>query len=286
MLMKALDRLDDLWTGVYLGKTALGYYSRAYTFATYPRRVLAAPLNEVTRGTYAELKGDRQGLSQTFFRVNALLVRSGFFLGGLLYLVAPEFIRLFLAKNGCPCSCLPPDVGVRIARSIKITVSYVLRRWEERVVRRVQFNCLSRCGLYLLGPRLGITGVAVAVDLMLVVGIILLLRMARQYADFSVRRLFLVPALALALALLLGLGTTQLPGLVGNDWMLGLVKASVFSVVYGGLWLALERSEAVTMLKMLTGRLTKGTAPRPQDAVESVPPAPAEGDSSFPALGS
>ena len=98
-LLLALDRVDDLWTLRYLGDTALGYYSRAYTFATYPRRILAGPVNQVAGGTYAELKGERKRLSQAFFRTNALLVRSGFFLAGLLALIAPELIAILLGDK-------------------------------------------------------------------------------------------------------------------------------------------------------------------------------------------
>ncbi|MEZ4519012.1 MAG: oligosaccharide flippase family protein [Chloroflexota bacterium] len=64
----AIDRVDDIWTGAVLGPTALGFYSRAYTFATYPRRILAYPVHSVSSGTMAELKDDRLALSKTFFR--------------------------------------------------------------------------------------------------------------------------------------------------------------------------------------------------------------------------
>lgn len=77
VLSEALDHVDDIWVGAFLGNQALGFYSRAYTFATYPRRLIAFPVNMVAGGTYAELKGERLRLSQAFFRTNALLVRSG-----------------------------------------------------------------------------------------------------------------------------------------------------------------------------------------------------------------
>ena len=96
LLWRALDRVDDLWIGIYLGKVELGFYSRAYMFATAPRGLVAAPINAVAGGVLAELKGDRLRQSQAFFRFTALLVRSGFLLAGLLFLLAPEFISLLL----------------------------------------------------------------------------------------------------------------------------------------------------------------------------------------------
>ena len=57
---QGLDRIDDLWTGFLLGESAMAFYSRAYRFATYPRMILATPINLVVGGTYAELKEDEE----------------------------------------------------------------------------------------------------------------------------------------------------------------------------------------------------------------------------------
>ncbi len=58
-LYHLLDRVDDLWTRFRLGEIPMGFYSRAYRFASFPRMVLASPVTQVIGGTYAELKGDR-----------------------------------------------------------------------------------------------------------------------------------------------------------------------------------------------------------------------------------
>ncbi|NIP43916.1 MAG: oligosaccharide flippase family protein, partial [candidate division Zixibacteria bacterium] len=63
-LLRALDKLDDFWTGTFLGDTPLGFYSRAYTFADYPGQLLGNPISSVILGTYAEVKGDRKKLSK------------------------------------------------------------------------------------------------------------------------------------------------------------------------------------------------------------------------------
>jgi O-antigen/teichoic acid export membrane protein len=101
-LFQTLERAGSLWTRVFLGVGAMGFYSRAYTFATYPHTLLGLPINAVAGGTYAELKGDRRRLSEAFFRTNAFLVRTGFFLSALAALIAPEFIRLLLGEKWLP----------------------------------------------------------------------------------------------------------------------------------------------------------------------------------------
>jgi PST family polysaccharide transporter len=258
-LLKALNEVDDLWTGIFLGAGPMGFYSRAYTFATYPRQILAVPLNTVAGGTYAELKGQRKRLSQAFFRTNAFLVRTGFFLAGLLALIAPEFIRLVLTDKWLPMlGTFRLMLVFTLFDPIKVTISdlFIAVGEPSRIVhaRTVQLVVLV-VGLFALGFPFGIAGVALAVDLMLVVGIALMLWQARIFVDFSVKRLFVVPALALVLGLALGYGAIEIPGVGGSDWWTGGIKALVFSVVYGVILFVLERQEIIEMLQLFARHL-------------------------------
>jgi len=258
VLSQALDRIDDLWTGIFLGNTALSYYSRAYRFATYPRSILAAPVNKVAGGTYAELKGDRLRLSQAFFRINALLVRSGFWLAGLLALVAPEFIRLLLGAKWLPMlDAFRLMLVFTLLDPIKATVAslFVAVGNPGQVVRArfVQLAILV-AGIFALGPSFGITGVAVAVDIMVVAGMALLLWRARAYVDFSTLRLFAPPGLALALGLGLALAASELLSPASSDWLTGSVKAVVFSCTYGAVLFILERQQLLELVALLRNR--------------------------------
>ncbi|MEZ4771116.1 MAG: oligosaccharide flippase family protein [Caldilineales bacterium] len=243
-LLLALDRVDDLWTLRYLGDTALGYYSRAYTFATYPRRILAGPVNQVAGGTYAELKGERKRLSQAFFRTNALLVRSGFLLGGLLALIAPELIAILLGDKWLPMlQAFRLMLVYTLLDPIKMTVAdlFVAVGRPELVlrVRLAQLGVLL-VGLFALGLRFGIAGVALAVDAMTVVGVLVLLRQARRYVDYSARRLFGVPLLGLGLALAVGAGAAAWLAPT-SPWLSATLKTALFLAVYSGLLALLER---------------------------------------------
>jgi O-antigen/teichoic acid export membrane protein len=262
VLLRALDRVDDLWTGAFLGKTPLGYYSRAYAFATYPREILAEPVNAVAGGTYAELKGDRLRLSQAFFRTNAFLVRSGFYLAGVLALAAPEFIRLALSSKWLPMlDAFRLMLVYTLFDPMKETVAnlYIAVGEPEQVVRArsVQLVVLV-LGLFFLGRPLGIAGVALAVDLMLVVGIALLLWQARAHVDFSAWRLFAAPGLALLLGVLLARGALTLPKAVGSDWLTAFVKIAAFSVAYGLTLIGLERRYLLEMLSAYIRRPSPG----------------------------
>jgi O-antigen/teichoic acid export membrane protein len=246
-----LDRLDDLWTRFYLGAVALGYYSRAYTFATYPRRVLAAPVNAVAGGAYAELKEDRRHLSMAFFRSNALLVRSGFFLAGLMALTAPEFIRLVLGDKWLPMlDVFRLMLIFTLLDPIKMTVAglFMAVGKPDLLVRaRTLQLAVLVIGLFALGPRLGITGVALAVNAMLIAGITTMLWQSRSFVDFSPLRLFLAPGIALLVAMLTARLVLGIPGVLGADWHTAAAKSLVFTLVYVVVLVAQERRSAQKM---------------------------------------
>lgn len=247
----AIDRVDDIWTGTVLGATALGFYSRAYTFATYPRRVLAYPVNNVTSGTMAELKDDRPALSQAFFRTNALLVRTGFFAAGLLFLVAPEWVTILLGDQWLPI-IVPFQLLLVYALldPVRATMSglFVAVGHPEKLVvsRLVQLIALV-AGLFILGTTWGINGVAVAVNIMLVVGLAVQTAQAREYVEFSAVRLFAVPTLALlaglAAAMVLNgaLCGPETGRLCLNPWVTGLLKSVAFVLPFAAISFALER---------------------------------------------
>lgn len=244
LLYRTLDRVDDLWVGAYLGETPLGFYSKAYSFATYPRKILALPVNSVAIGTYAELKADRRRLSQAFFRVNALLVRSGFFMAGLLALIAPEFIRIVLGVKWIPMlDAFRLMLVFTLFDPIKTTIGhlFVAVGKPERLVKvRLAQLVVMVVGLYSLGSLWDIAGVALAVDVMLVFGIGLLLWHARKYVDISIRKLFLAPFLALVAGMVLARTALFLPGALGSDWRTAGVKLGIFVSAYVGTLALLE----------------------------------------------
>lgn len=264
-LLQGLNRLDDIWTGFYLGDTSLGFYSRAYTFATYPSQILASPLNAVAGGTYAELKKNTLRLSRAFFRTNAFLIRTGFLLAAILALIAPEFIRL-----GPGAKWLPMVTAFRfmlvftLLNPIKVTVAnlFIAVGKPEMVVRArlVQLVTLI-VGLFLLGNLWGISGVAIAVDLMLVCGIGLLLWQARAYVSYSIKALFTAPLIALAVGLAVTAGVVSLSAPLTNDWISAGLKIATFAPVYSLLLLLLERERARKLLTFVQQNvLTRDTS--------------------------
>jgi O-antigen/teichoic acid export membrane protein len=247
--------VDDIWTGAVLGDQALGFYDKAYGFATYPRHVLTAPLEQVVAGTYAQLRDDRPRLSQTFAWVNMLMARANFWVAALIWLVAPEFIRLALGAKWLPMlvafrlmlvyTLFDPVKGM-IAGLLHISGA------PERVIRTrlIQLAVLI-IGLVTLGPWLGIAGVALAVNVMLVVGIVIFYAEARRFVDFSLKRIYGAPTLTLGIGIMVVYGALALFKVAGSDWHTCMVKVFVFSLVYAGAILLSERKQIPELWKVL-----------------------------------
>jgi O-antigen/teichoic acid export membrane protein len=128
---------------------------------------------------------------------------------------------------------------------------------EVLKVRLLQLLLLA-LGLFLLGPTWGILGVAFAVDIMAAVGTVALLHRAYVHVDYSVKRLFAAPLLALVTALVLAHAGAQIQALRVSDWFTGAVKAIVFTTVYGSLLLVLERQDLTKILRQVNFLRSKG----------------------------
>jgi O-antigen/teichoic acid export membrane protein len=273
-LLMALDQIDDIWTGVFLGKQPLGFYSRAYSFARYPSYLLATPLHLVVAGSYAELKNERERLSKAFVQVNALMIRSAFLLGGILALVAPEFIRIVLGAKWLPMldafrfmlvfTLLDPMKQTIASVYIALGMPEMLGRF-----RFIQFIVMM-IGLFILGLPFGITGVAVAVDVMLVAGIGMMLWHIRTWIDFSYTDLFLVPTIALVVALAVVWLVEALSGGMGSDWASGAAKSLSFTLIYGIILVLFERQRVVdTWLLAKRAMLSREREERKQTDVQA-----------------
>ncbi len=199
-----LDRFDDFWTGTFLGATPLGYYSRSYEFARYPRRVVANPLIVVFLPTFAKLQADRTRLSKAFFRMMSLMVRFGFWLAIVLIWTAPEFIKLFLGAKWLPMQLTFQLMIVYISIDPLMAGMHQLLLAVGRpiVITKVRIWQLLLFVPFVigLGTVKGIAGVALAADIMVLLGAWLLSRQLHQCVDFSWRILLFWPLIGVSVS--------------------------------------------------------------------------------------
>ena len=258
-LLQILNQIDKLWIGIYLGETPLGLYSKATRFAIYPNIVLSSSITSVVAGTYAELKEKQKELSQAFFRTNALLVRSGLFLSGIFILIAPEFIHLALGEKWMPMlNAFRLMLIFALLDPIKLTVANLfvaVGKPEHTLWARFIQLIVMLLGISLLGPGLGITGVALSMNIMLAVGIFILLWQARTYVSFSAIRLFASPGIAFLMGILLANAANHLPGIIGSYWLICFAKSIIFISVYGTILFISERRQIFETVRFLGNSL-------------------------------
>ncbi len=249
-----LDRLDDWWTGSFLGSGPLGFYSRAYEFAGYPRRVIGNPLLSVFFPTFARLQGDRLRLSRAFFRLSSLMIRAGVFLSLVLAVTAPEFIPLLLGEKWLPM-VVPFQLMViyTLFDPLLMAASNLLAATgHPGIIARTRILQLIAFvpAVFILGTLWGINGVAIAADLMIITGTVVLFYNTRRVVDYSQRTLWFWPLVAMLLCtvavLLLGPVWRS-----WDTWAIAAAKLLTVAILYlPVLWIA-ERQQLLSGLQML-----------------------------------
>lgn len=264
MLYLLVDRFDDFWIGTTLGKAPLGYYSRAYEFAHYPRRIVANPLISVFNPVFASLQTDRERLSQAFYRATYVVLRGQFALAGAFALLLPEFIALVIGPRWEP---MLPTFRLMLVYTIFDSLwvlggALLYAVGRPAAVLRVGLVqvALFVPGTILGAATLGIEGVALAADAMMLVGCLLLLAPLRASVDFSAARLAWWPSVALVLALVAGLLAEQRLAL--EPLLLAPLKLTIFSLVFGAVLLLAEGRELLQGVRWTLARLrpTQGEA--------------------------
>ncbi len=253
-----LDRFDDWWVGTFLGSNPLGYYSRAYEFARYPRRAIANPIVSVFLPAFARLQDDRARLARAFFRPARLMVRAGALFSVLFISTAPEFIRIFLGEQWIPMQLTFQlmiiytllDPLLTVASNLLAGTGHPGPIARARIVQALVFIP----AVLALGTRLGIEGVAIAADLMALAGAILLFRKTSLVVDYSQRTLWFWPMVGVALSLTLIYFSTPLWAALPT-WGSAAAKIALVSATYLGLlWLA-EKKQLLSGWNMLWGVL-------------------------------
>lgn len=238
-----LDQFDDFWAGTVLGAVPLGFYSRAYEFARYPRRAIANPITRVFFPAYAQLQHDRLRLSKAFYRAGSLMIRVGFLLSLVFVLVVPEFTRIFIGAKWLP---MVPVFRLMILYTLLdpliLTSGHLLTAiGRPQILTKIKgFQLLVFVpAVIVLSYGLGIEGVAIAVDLMVIIGLALIFIRIREFVDFSLRKMFGYPLVSLLLA---GCITLFIEGRLSltSAWLSFIVKGGLATVIYSALMLLFE----------------------------------------------
>ncbi|RMG93274.1 MAG: hypothetical protein D6706_15610 [Chloroflexi bacterium] len=255
-----LDRFDDFWTGTALGKSPLGFYSKAYEFARYPRRLVANPIITVFFPIFARLQAEPIRLARAFFRMNSVMVRFGFWFGLIFVMNARELIVLLIGEQWLPM-LIPFQLMVIYTLLDPLSVGatrFVVSVGQPATVTKIRAvqACVFLPSVIGLAWLWGVVGVALAADLMVLTGVVLLFVATRRIITYSLRALFFWPLVAVGVSAVLLIIATPL-WTTWPLWLALVAKAGSSTLVYGViLWLT-ERKQLQEGWYMIWGLLRR-----------------------------
>ncbi|MCJ7651410.1 MAG: oligosaccharide flippase family protein, partial [Candidatus Lokiarchaeota archaeon] len=93
---------DDIFVGKLLGTTALGFYQMAYRISNMPATEITHVISQVTFPAYSKLQENIPKLREAYLKVLQLTAFLSFPIAGLIFILAPDFTRIFLGEKWIP----------------------------------------------------------------------------------------------------------------------------------------------------------------------------------------
>lgn len=169
VLVFLLTQGDDAFVGKVLGVTALGFYQLAYRLSNLPATEITHVISQVTFPAYSKLQDDLPRLREAYLKVLQITAFLSFPIAGLIFVLAPDFTRIFLGEKWMP---MVPAMQVLVfwglIRSIGATTGPVfLASGKPKILTKLLLLQLIMLIIliYPLMTRLGILGVSLAVFL-------------------------------------------------------------------------------------------------------------------------
>ena len=167
ILVFLITQGDDIFVGKLLGITALGFYQLAYRLSNMPATEITHVISQVTFPAYSKLQDDLPRLREAYLKVLQVTAFLSFPITGLIFVLAPDFTRIFLGEKWMP---MVPTLQVLalagLARSIAATpgkIFHAVGRPEiDTKLQIVRLSVLVAL-VYPLTIGWGILGAAIAV---------------------------------------------------------------------------------------------------------------------------
>ena len=167
ILIFLLTQGDDIYVGKLLGVTALGFYAMAYRLSNLPATEISHVISQVTFPAYSKLQDNIPKLRESYLKVLQVTVFLSFPIAGLIFILAPEFTRIFLGEKWIP---MVPAMQVLaffgITRAINATTGPVFQGIGKPKINTVGsiFQLVVFIAIiYPLTHRWGILGTSIAV---------------------------------------------------------------------------------------------------------------------------
>lgn len=260
VVYSVLAQVDSFTIGKIIGPTDLGYYQMAVLIAFLPSSEISYVLSQITFPAYSVIQDDSQRLKSAYLDVLRFTSLISIPIGVLLFVVAPEFIALFLGKAWLPViSCIQILVFSGISISITTTTMPVFSAKGKPKLE----TYLQACNLiiliilvYPLTKRYGINGTAAAILMGHFTLTCLSLYTVAKLLDFQFITLAKALIFPLANAVCMGIMisvlkrmTADSAGLIQFAYLIGAALVS-----YGTLTIVLDKISGYGMIRLLKGK--------------------------------
>jgi O-antigen/teichoic acid export membrane protein len=102
ILIFLITQGDDIFVGKLLGTTALGFYQLAYRISNMPATEITHVISQVTFPAYSKLQDNIPKLREAYLKVLQLTAFLSFPIAGLIFVLAPDFTKIFLGEKWIP----------------------------------------------------------------------------------------------------------------------------------------------------------------------------------------
>jgi len=176
VLIFLITQGDDIFVGKFLGAAALGLYQMAYRISNMPATEITHVISQVTFPAYSKMQDNIPRLREAYLRVLRFTSFLSFPIAGLIFVLAPDFTKIFLGEKWLP---MVPAMKVLVIwgaiRSIGATTGPVFQAvGKPKILTKLQFWHLIALviSIYPLSARWGILGTSWAVVIAVVIPVL------------------------------------------------------------------------------------------------------------------
>jgi PST family polysaccharide transporter len=232
-----LYKYNDWVLGTFVGAAALGFYTKALSFAQMPTSLVTSVVSKVALPTYAKVQHEKEKLGKAFNLVLAWILRFSVPISLILFLTAEEFTLMLIGEKWLP---MVPIFKMLIVYSLirpifDDTGAFLTAIGKPKIMTKI-ISIQAVC-LVILAPfgvwKYGALGGAGALNIVMILGIVMAYTFVNRFVKVQFKRIFLPTAGVLAgtaIAFSIGLDMVSLQGisLVG----LFFAKACLAGVLY------------------------------------------------------
>ncbi len=167
VLIFLITQGDDIFVGKLLGVTVLGFYQMAYKISNLPATEITHVISQITFPAYSKLQDDISRLRIAYLKVLQLTAFLSLPIAGLIFVLAPDFTKIFLGEKWMP---MVPAMKVLCifgaTRAIAATGGPIVLSLGKPVIQTIMsfFNLILLVSIiYPLTIKFGILGTSLAV---------------------------------------------------------------------------------------------------------------------------